>query len=52
MEEKAWEGEENFMTKDVTSYRDAETLAYEGARVAAKVKLGLLGGFESRVLLR
>ena len=28
------------MTKDATSHQDAETLAYEGARIAAKVKLG------------
>ena len=40
MEEKAWEGEESFMTKDATGHQDAETLAYKGARVAAKVKLG------------
>ena len=40
MEEKAWEGEDCFMTKYATSHQDAETLVYEGTRVAAKVKLG------------
>ena len=40
------------MTKDVIIDQDAETLAYEDARVAAKAKLDLPEGFESRVLLR